>query len=141
MKSTYIKILSGFLVCLLLAGCGQREERPKEAEQEYIMLRAGAAQILNDMQIYEDADGDTENEAEEKARKEREYQARFDAIERIEDIEANNYEIMEEQIFPMVVNPSEWRNAPFFPPWRKITTVWRFFWLMQKAMLSLKPIS
>lgn len=119
MKSTYIKILSGFLVCLLLAGCGQREERPKEAEQEYIMLRAGAAQILNDMQIYEDADRDTENEAEEKVRKEREYQARFDAIERIEDIEANNYDIMEEQIFPMVVESFGVEECTFLPAMEK----------------------
>ena len=128
MKGTYIKILTGLLICLLFSGCGQKTEQPEEDLQEYITLRAGAAEILNDMQIYQGME-ETEAEADEQAgeeqkqreqaQKEREYQARFDAIERIEDIEANDYEIMEEQIFPVVVESCGTEECTFFPAMEK----------------------
>ena len=35
MKGTYIKILTGLLICLLLSGCGQKTEQPEEDLQEY----------------------------------------------------------------------------------------------------------
>ena len=119
MKDICMKILSGFLICLLFAGCGQGEETKKEDLQEYIMLRAGAAQVLNDMQIYKDIEEDSETKTDEQARKEREYQARFDAILRIEDIEANDYEIMKEQIFPMVVESYGMEECTFLPAMEK----------------------
>lgn len=123
MKGTYIKILAGLLICFLSAGCGQKEEALKEEMQEYIMLRAGAARILSDMQndegpAKERAEDGAEIKTEE-ARKEREFNARFDAIGQIGDIEANGYEIMEEQIFPIMAESFGAGECTFLPAMEK----------------------
>lgn len=133
MRDTAMRILPGLLICFLLFGCGQREETEREERQEYIALRAGAAEVLNDMQIHKGeeeteagAGAQTGKEQEEKeraqreqAKKEQEYQAHFDAILRTEDIEANDYEIMEEQIFPMTVESRGMEECTFIPAMEK----------------------
>ena len=133
MRDTAIRILPGLLICFLLLGCGQRGEAEKEDRQEYIALRAGAAEVLNDLQVYKGeeeteagAGAQTGKEREEKERaqreqekKEQEYQAHFDAILRTDDIEANDYEIMEEQIFPMTVESRGMGECTFIPAMEK----------------------
>lgn len=119
MKGTYMKILSGLLICLLISGCGQREEQKEEKLQEYIMLRAGAAEALYDMQNDKGTETETEAQIEEQVLKEQEYQARFDAILRVEDIEANEYDIMEEQIFPIVAESFGMEECTFIPAMEK----------------------
>lgn len=84
---------------------------------QYAVLTAGAGKMLDDTGAVKRPS--EEELANEQARKEKEYQARFDSIKRIEEIEAMGYEVMREQIFPILVESYGRGEYTFLPAMEK----------------------
>lgn len=90
MQKYYKKLLFGIGICLMASGCGRENPAPEEIVLEQVEFVQEEAVSSNDVAAL------LELQAMEE-----EYQARFDGISTIEDIEPMGYDVMEEQIFPI----------------------------------------
>jgi PBP1b-binding outer membrane lipoprotein LpoB len=103
MRTNKGKVLIGILLVLLLTGCGQRETDKEEAAAEITVPESTVSEDSRSVQGTE-MQPDDDPAAEEEVRKQTEaYEASFDAIENVAEIAENGYDILEEQIFPVVL--------------------------------------